>query len=70
MDLICVICGHEPQEGESFIALEKWLKCVGSSRQNGETVMICSRHMGSDVINAFRNGGYAYREHINAEVAC
>jgi len=67
MDLICVVCGHEPQEGETYIKLEKWLQGKGGSGKTENSVMICSQHIGQDITNAFRNGGYAYRKHIEAE---
>ncbi len=64
MDLICVICGHEPEDGELYIRCEKWFKSNNGSCQRGEAVMMCSRHTPPDIEQATKYGGYTYREHL------
>ena len=67
MDLICVICGREPKEGEYYIKLEKWVNAESGSRQMKEPVMICKHHLQEDINQAFGLGGYKYREYITRD---
>ncbi len=69
MDLICVVCGRKPREGEHYVKLEKWYMAKGGGGvQMREPVMICLRHLPQDINESFGVGGFKYRQYVDREV--